>query len=163
MNDFVPAPLKQMPWRFLLLVMAVGGFGATILYSAAGGSLSPWAFSHLVRFGVFLTMAIIMSRIPIRLWEQFSYPAYLGVLTLLILVELVGAVGGGSQRWLDLGFIRLQPSELMKLVIILAVAKFYASLPAGEIRKFNAIWPAAIIIGIPAAFVLIQPDLGTRP
>jgi rod shape determining protein RodA len=161
MNDFVPAPLKQMPWRFLFLVLSIAGFGATVLYSAAGGSLSPWAQSHLIRFGVFLVMAIVMSRIPIRLWEQFSYPAYLGVLILLILVELVGAVGGGSQRWLDLGFIRLQPSELMKLVIILAVAKFYSSLPAGEIRKFNAIWPAGIMIGMPAALVLIQPDLGT--
>ncbi|NBU78912.1 MAG: rod shape-determining protein RodA [Sphingomonadaceae bacterium] len=80
---------------------------------------------------------------------------------LLIGVELIGAIGGGSQRWLDLGFIRLQPSELMKLMIVLATARFYAMLPAGEIRKWTAIWPPLVLLGLPFLLVLIQPDLGT--
>jgi rod shape determining protein RodA len=80
---------------------------------------------------------------------------------LLIAVELLGVVGGGSQRWLDLGFIRLQPSELMKPAIVLTLARFYDLLPAGEIRGWNAIWPAAVLIGFPAGLVLLQPDLGT--
>jgi rod shape determining protein RodA len=80
---------------------------------------------------------------------------------MLIAVELLGAVSGGSQRWLDLGFIRLQPSELMKLAIVLAVARFYDMLPAGELRSFNALWPALGMILFPFLLVLIQPDLGT--
>jgi len=76
-------------------------------------------------------------------------------------VEALGFVGGGAQRWVNLGFINLQPSELMKPVIVLACAHFYSLLPAREIRGWSAIWPAAVLIGIPAALILIQPDLGT--
>src|SRR5690606_31882753 len=79
----------------------------------------------------------------------------------LIGVELLGAVAGGSQRWLDLGFIRLQPSELMKPVIVLAMARFYEILPAAEIRRFGAIWPGVVLVGLPAGLVMLQPDLGT--
>ena len=132
-----------------------------ILYSAAGGSLSPWASSHAIRFAVFLTMAILMSRIPEGVYARFALPGYIGILILLIGVELIGAIGGGSQRWLDLGFIRLQPSELMKLAIVLATARFYAMLPAGEIRKWTAIWPPLVLLGLPFLLVLVQPDLGT--
>ncbi len=88
-------------------------------------------------------------------------PAYLGLVAMLLLVELFGFVGGGSRRWLDLGFIRLQPSELMKPVIVLAVARFYDMLPAGEIRRFSAVWPPALLIGVPAFLAMTQPDLGT--
>src|SRR3546814_1266445 len=106
-------------------------------------------------------MAIVISRLPIDLFKQLAFPAYAGILALLVLVELIGAVGGGSQRWLNLGFIHLQPSELMKLAIVLAVARFYTILPAGEIRKWTAIWPMLVLIGVPAFLILIQPDLGT--
>jgi rod shape determining protein RodA len=160
-DGFVPAPLAQLPWRLLFLVLALGGFGTIILYSAAGGSFSPWAANHAIRFLVFLAMAVVLSRFPERFWHSIAWPGYIAILGMLIIVELIGAVGGGSQRWLDLGFIRLQPSELMKFMIVLAVAKFYSNLPAGEIRGWHAIWPSAVMIGLPAAFVLIQPDLGT--
>lgn len=160
-NGFVPAPLLRLPWRLLFLLIGLGGFGAVILYSAAGGSLSPWASSHAIRFAVFLTMAILMSRIPEGVYARFALPGYIGILILLIGVELIGAIGGGSQRWLDLGFIRLQPSELMKLAIVLATARFYAMLPAGEIRKWTAIWPPLVLLGLPFLLVLVQPDLGT--
>jgi rod shape determining protein RodA len=86
---------------------------------------------------------------------------YAVTLLMLIVVELLGAVAGGSQRWLDLGFIRLQPSELMKPVIVLAMARFYEMLPAGEIRRFGAVWPGIVLVGLPAALVMLQPDLGT--
>jgi rod shape determining protein RodA len=160
-DGFVPAPLLRLPWRLLFLLIGLGGFGAVILYSAAGGSLSPWASSHAIRFAVFLTMAILMSRIPEGVYARFALPGYIGILILLIGVELIGAIGGGSQRWLDLGFIRLQPSELMKLAIVLATARFYAMLPAGEIRKWTAIWPPLVLLGLPFLLVLVQPDLGT--
>ncbi len=160
-NSLIPAPLISLPWRFIGLLCLIAGFGAVILFSAAGGSFSPWAQSHTLRFGLFLGGAIVLSRFSERFWKDIALPAYLLVLVLLIGVELLGKIGGGSQRWLDLGIIRLQPSELMKLTIVLAVARFYDVLPAGEIRRWNAIWPAALMIGFPAILILIQPDLGT--
>ncbi|MFL9841947.1 rod shape-determining protein RodA [Sphingomonas sp. ST-64] len=158
---FVPAPVMRLPWGALLLVMAIGGFGTAMLYSAAGGSFGPWALSHGARFSVFLAIALAMSRVPVDWYRQMALPAYGICLVLIILTELIGHVAGGAQSWLDLGFMRLQPSELMKLNLVLALARFYEMLPAGETRKFGAIWPAAIIILLPAALVLVQPDLGT--
>ncbi|QDX25264.1 rod shape-determining protein RodA [Sphingomonas suaedae] len=158
---FVPAPVMRLPWGALLLVVAIGGFGTAMLYSAAGGSLGPWALSHGARFSIFLAIALAMSRVPVDWYRQLALPAYGICLVLIMLTELIGHVAGGAQSWLDLGFMRLQPSELMKLNIVLALARFYEMLPVGETRKFGAIWPAAIIILLPAALVLIQPDLGT--
>jgi rod shape determining protein RodA len=160
-DGFVPAPIAQLPWRLLWLILAIGGFGAIILFSAAGGSATPWALNHAVRFSAFLVIAIIMSRVREEVWQQIAYPLYFVVLAMLFGVEVVGGISGGSQRWLDLGIIRLQPSELMKLAIVLAVARFYATLPPGEIRRWNAIWPPGLLIGAPAILVLLQPDLGT--
>lgn len=160
-NSLIPEPLAQLPWRFLGTLILIAGFGSVILYSAAGGSFSPWAGSHFIRFGIFLIMAIILSRFPERFWKDIAFPAYGLILILLIGVELLGKISGGSQRWLDLGIIRLQPSELMKFTIILALARFYDMLPSSEIRRPNAIWPAAVMVGLPAALILVQPDLGT--
>jgi len=160
-DGFIPAPLVQLPWRLLFVLIAIGGFGSVILYSAAGGSLTPWAASHAVRFCIFLVMALIMSRIPEEFYARTAIPGYFAVLFLLVAVELIGGISGGSQRWLDLGFIRLQPSELMKLAIVLATARFYSMLPAGQIRTWTAIWPPALLFGLPFLLVLIQPDLGT--
>ncbi|RYY23126.1 MAG: rod shape-determining protein RodA [Sphingomonadales bacterium] len=160
-SSVVPAQLAQLPWRIILLVMAIAFFGLLVLYSAASGHIRPWALSQGTRFMIFLAMAIVLSRVPESWWALGAFPAYIATLVMLIGVELLGAVAGGSQRWLDLGFIRLQPSELMKPVIVLACARFYEMLPAGEIRRFGAIWPAVVLIGLPAGLVMLQPDLGT--
>ncbi|MFS0735468.1 rod shape-determining protein RodA [Sphingomonas sp. 1P06PA] len=160
-DSMVPAPLAQLPWRIILLVAAIGGFGLVVLYSAAGGNIRPWAFSHAIRFAFFIGVAIAISRVREDQLKAIALPTYVVILLLLFLVEIFGFVGGGSQRWLDLGIIRLQPSELMKPVIVLALARFYDQLPAGEIRRFSAIWPAAVLIGLPFALVMLQPDLGT--
>ena len=157
----IPEPLAELPWRVILLVLAIGGFGLVVLYSAAGGSLRPWAMSQGVKFFAFLFAAVAMSRVPERVWKAGALPAYALIVVALVLVEALGAVRGGSQRWLDLGFIRLQPSELMKPCIVLACARFYDMLPAGETRRFAAVWPAAVMIGVPTALVMVQPDLGT--
>ncbi|MCW3848838.1 rod shape-determining protein RodA [Sphingomonas sp. LB-2] len=158
---FVPAPLAQLPWKIILLIAAIGVFGLLVLYSAAGGDLQKWAMPQGIRFFAFLAMAIALSRVPEGFWAMAAFPMYGVILAMLLGVELLGAVAGGSQRWLDLGLIRLQPSELMKPVIVLTLARFYEILPAGEIRKFGAIWPAAVLIGLPAGLVMLQPDLGT--
>jgi len=160
-NRYLPAPLAGFNWRILALILALTGFGLVVLYSAAGGHLRPWAINQGIRFFVFLTLALVFSRVPERMWKAGALPAYAVVLLGLVAVELLGKVSGGSQRWLDLGFIRLQPSELMKLMIVLALARFYDLLPAGEIRGWTAIWPAALLIGFPFILVLLQPDLGT--
>ncbi len=158
---FVPAPLARLPWRVLFLLIAIGGFGLVVLFSAAGGSVQPWASRQGMAFAIFLLAAIGISRIRMSFWQGIALPAYAVITVMLVLVELVGAVKGGSQRWLDLGFIRVQPSEFMKPAIVLALARFYDLLPAGEIRRFGAVWPAAAMLGVPVILVMLQPDLGT--
>lgn len=160
-DSLVPAPLALLPWRVLVLVVAIGAFGLVVLYSAAGGSLYPWAWSQGVRFAAFLVGALALSRLREDLLKASVFPLYIVLMLLLIVVDLFGFVGGGSRRWLDLGFVRLQPSELMKPVIVLVLAYFYDRLPASETRGFTALWPALVLIGLPAAFVMLQPDLGT--
>ncbi len=160
-SGLVPAPLSQLPWRVLFLVIAIGGFGLVVLFSAAGGSLTPWALPQAVKFAVFLGMAIVLSRVSPETWGRLALPGYAVFLVLLVLVELLGAVRGGSQRWLDLGFIRLQPSELMKVMIVLALARFYDMLPPAEVRKYGPLIPAGVLIGLPFLLVMTQPDLGT--
>ncbi|WP_315760152.1 rod shape-determining protein RodA [Sphingomonas sp. Y38-1Y] len=161
LSELIPAPIAQLPWHVLLLILAIGGFGTVVLFSAAGGSFLPWAWSQGLRLSVCLGLAIVLSWVPARAWEAIALPGYGITLVALVAVELLGAVKGGSQRWLDLGFIRLQPSEFMKLFMVLAAARFYAILPAAEVRRFSGIWPAAGLIAMPAALVMLQPDLGT--
>jgi rod shape determining protein RodA len=160
-QSIVPAPLARQPWRMLVPLIALVLFGAAVLYSAAGGNFRPWAQSHLIRFAVFLAMALVLARIPKELFKWAAYPVYAGVLLLLIMVEAIGAIGGGSQRWLDLGFMSLQPSELMKPAVVLVLARFFDSLPPAMTASWRGIAPAAAMIGVPAALVILQPDLGT--
>lgn len=161
MSDFIPAPIAQLPWKTILLLLVMASFGFVVLYSAAGGSLTPWAGLHMGRFVIFLAMAVVMSRFNESFWKTMAFPTYIVIVIMLLGVELIGAVGGGSQRWLNLGFIRLQPSELMKVAIILAVARFYDLLPPSQIRTWGAIWPLFALLALPCALILLQPDLGT--
>jgi rod shape determining protein RodA len=160
-NSLVPAPLAQLPWKVLLTVIGITFFGLAVLYSAAGGSLQPWALGQGMRFCLFLAMSIAISRLREEQIKQAVVPAYVILIIALVLTELLGKVAGGSQRWLNLGIIRIQPSELMKPLIVLTLARFYDLLPSGEIRRWTAIWPALLLIGVPGALILIQPDLGT--
>ncbi|HMC92712.1 MAG TPA: rod shape-determining protein RodA [Allosphingosinicella sp.] len=160
-QSLVPAAIAELPWRMLALVTFITGFGLVVLYSAAGGKLMPWALPQGARFCIFLGLAVAISRIHTERIKDIAFPAYGIVLFLLVLVEALGFVGKGAQRWLSLGFMNLQPSELMKPVIILALARFFDLLPVAELRKWNAVWPAAAMLGVPAALILIQPDLGT--
>lgn len=159
--NLIPRPVAQLPWGMLSLVFALTGFGLVVLYSAAGGHLSPWAGSQGAKFIVFVGMALVMSRVPEAMYRSAAYPIYALILLALFGVELIGGISGGSRRWLDLVVIRLQPSELMKLAIVLALAQFYDRLPSGELRGWNALWPPAILIGVPFLLVMAQPDLGT--
>jgi rod shape determining protein RodA len=159
--SMVPAGIAALPWRVMTVLTAIAIFGFIVLYSAAGGSITPWAVNQAVRFVIFMGMALAIRRVPLALIAEMAFPAYGAILVALVLVELIGGVAGGSQRWINLGFMQLQPSEFMKPVIVLAVARFYARLPVGELRGWNALWPALVLIGLPWALVLVQPDLGT--
>ena len=160
-GGLVPVPLAELPWRVIVPLTALTCFGAAVLYSAAGGSMQPFAASHLLLFGVFLVMAVCLSFIP-RNWVYLAaYPAYGAILVLLVLVEGIGAIGGGSQRWLALGPLNLQPSELMKPAIVLVLASFFHTLPAGAVNSWRALVPPAVLIALPMLLVLMQPDLGT--
>jgi rod shape determining protein RodA len=123
--------------------------------------MSPYASSQLLRFAVFLVMAFVISYLPVELARLAAYPIYGAVLLLLLPVEILGQIGGGSQRWLDLGPIVLQPSELMKPTIVLVLAAYFHSLPAGITNQFKPLIPPALLVGVPTALVLLQPDLGT--
>ena len=160
-QPIVPEPVARQPWQVILPLAALVIFGSCVLYSAAGGHLRPWALTHLLRFFAFLGMAVVLARFPRDWFKLAAYPIYGAVLVLLVLVELLGAIGGGSQRWLDLGVMTLQPSELMKPAIVLVLARFYDTLPATVTTNWRGLVPAAGLIAMPAAFVMLQPDLGT--
>ncbi len=160
-RSIVPEAIARQPWRVFLPLTALVLFGGAVLYSAAGGHLRPWALTHVIRFAVFMVMALVIARVRRELFQTLAYPIYGGVLVLLVLVELIGGIGGGSQRWLNLGFMTLQPSELMKPAIVLALARFFESLPAAMTASWRGLIPALGLVGVPAALVMLQPDLGT--
>ena len=161
-RQIVPtAVANAMPWKVTLLLSMMACFGGLVLYSAAGGHLAPWAGNHVLRFGIFLCMAFLISFVREPWWRMIAFPLYGVIVVSLLGVELLGAVAGGSQRWLNIGPIRLQPSEFMKPVVVLALAHLYGMMPPAHIRTWAAIWPAGVLIGVPMALVLLQPDLGT--
>ena len=160
-SAIIPRPLARLPWRLIFLVTGIAGFGLIVLYSAAGGSLRPWALKQGIIFLGFLSIAVAMSWMRETTIKAIAFPIYAVTLIMLIGVEMLGFVGKGAQRWLDLGPIRLQPSEFMKPAIVLTLARFYELVPAGEIRNSRAIWPAMALLGVPAFLILVQPDLGT--
>jgi rod shape determining protein RodA len=161
LSAIIPQPLAKLPWRLIFLVAGIAGIGIITLYSAAGGSAQPWALKQGLTILVFLTIAVGMSWLREETIKALVFPAYAAIILMLFLVDAMGFVGKGAQRWLDLGFIRLQPSEFMKPAIVLVLARFYELLPIGAIRQWRAIWPAALLIGVPWVLILVQPDLGT--
>ncbi|MEM9128078.1 MAG: FtsW/RodA/SpoVE family cell cycle protein, partial [Pseudomonadota bacterium] len=124
-----------MNWPLTLLLISTASAGFLMLYSVAGGSWSPWAEPQLERFGLGLTVMFIIALVPIWFWRNMSVLAYLGSIALLIFVELFGTVGMGAQRWIDLGFMRLQPSEVMKVALVMLLAAYYDWLPSHKTSR----------------------------
>lgn len=156
-----PRKLLYLNWPITLLLVAVASLGFLMLYSVAGGSYSPWAEPQMKRFAVGLALMIIVAMIPIWFWRNVALVGYLGTIALLVLVAVIGDQGGGAQRWVDLGFMRLQPSELMKITLVMLLAAYYDWLPMNKVS--HPLWVAlpVVLILIPTALVLRQPDLGT--
>ena len=148
-------------WPLILLLAAVASFGFLMLYSVAGGSMRPWVDPQMKRFVLGLAAMLMVAFVPIYFWRNVAALAYLISILLLIAVELFGVVGMGAQRWIDLGFMRLQPSELMKVTLIMLLAAYYDILDVNKVSR--PLWvaiPVALIL-VPVFLVLKQPDLGT--
>ncbi len=161
---YVPTGLRKplyLNWPLVLLLTAVAGIGFLMLYSVAGGSASPWMEPQVKRFGVGMAAMFVIAMIPIWFWRNMSAMAYAVSLVLLLWVEFFGSIGMGAQRWIDLGFMRLQPSELMKIALVMLLAAYYDWLaPSRTSRPIWVIIPVLLIL-IPTLLVLKQPDLGT--
>ncbi len=151
----------QVNWGLVILVSIIATVGVAMLYSAANGSFSPWASRQAVRFGIGLVVMLVLALIDIRIWFRFSYVIYLGALSLLVLVEVMGSVGMGAQRWIDLRVIQLQPSEVMKVALVMALARYFHGIAPEDIGRPFVLVPPIFVALAPAALVLKQPDLGT--
>ncbi len=148
-------------WFLVILIGLTAGFGIAMLYSVAGGDMSPWAGRQAIRLAVGVSLMLFVAFIDIRIWMRLAYPLYAVGLVLLLIVEIMGEVGMGAQRWLDLGFFNLQPSEIMKIAIVLALARYFHGLTAEDVQRFRWLIIPLFMALVPAGLVLIEPDLGT--
>jgi rod shape determining protein RodA len=153
--------LKHLNWGMVLLLSLLAGIGFLSLYSAGGGQWDPWAGRHITRYAMFVVMMIGIALIDIRFWYRMAYPIYAIGFVLLIIVEIMGHVGMGAQRWINLGFIQIQPSELMKIAVVLALARMFHSATIDDMRSLRFLMLSAILIVAPVGLVLLQPNLGT--
>jgi len=153
--------LMEVNWGLVLLITLIAMGGIAMLYSVAGGHFHPWALSQLSKFLVGLIILVVAAAIDVRVWMSLAYPAYGVALLLLIAVDVAGHVGLGAQRWIMLGPIELQPSELMKISLVLALARFLHGKSVEEVSKPLNVAIGLAMIGIPALFVVIEPNLGT--
>ncbi|MBR1949212.1 MAG: rod shape-determining protein RodA [Alphaproteobacteria bacterium] len=148
-------------FSYVLLIFILASIGIVMLYSAANGSWEPWAFPQLMRFGLGFFVMMFLAFMDIRIFLRFSYLFYFAVLGLLFIVEVSGYVGMGAQRWINLGFMKLQPSELMKIALVMALARYFNSVTLQKIESIKGVIIPLIMVMIPVALVLMQPDLGT--
>lgn len=153
--------VKHLNVGLIALVCLLAAVGIAALYSAAGGDFSPWAMRQGIRFIFCFVIMIGIALIDIRWWYRLAWPAYGAGLALLLAVEVMGHIGMGAQRWIDLGFMKLQPSELMKIATIMVLARIFHAASAENIQRLSFLILPAIVILIPVGFVLLQPDLGT--
>ena len=148
--------IKNLNYLLIFLLILISFIGAAGLYSAADGSYQPWASKHLVRFYVFLLMAIVISMIDIKLIYKYSYLLFILSLLLLISVEVIGVLGKGATRWIRFFGLSIQPSEFVKITIILSLAKFYHDIKFENIKKISYLFFPFLILGIPFIFVIIH-------
>ena len=151
----------EFNWGFLLLICAIASMGFAMLFSVADGNVDPWASRQMMRFGVGLVILFVVAFVDVRVWMTLAYPAYAIALVLLIGVEFAGFRGMGAQRWIDLGIIQLQPSELMKITLILALARYFHGLTLDQVSRLKYMFLPLLMIGAPFYLTLRQPDLGT--
>jgi rod shape determining protein RodA len=153
--------LYEVNWAFVLLIVLIGTIGIAMLYSVELGNWDPYASRHALRFSVGVLMMIAVALMPPRFWMSLAYPAYIGSLLLLIGVEFFGATAMGAQRWIDIGPIRMQPSEIMKIALVLALARYYHDLDDEKVSGLGGLIIPVFMIAMPMGLIIKQPDLGT--
>ncbi len=151
----------RMSWGLLILIVLIASIGFAMLYSAAGGDVDPWAKRQLIRFICGLGLVFIVSLSDIRFWMRSAYFFYAAALGALILVEVYGLIGMGAQRWLNLGWLQIQPSEIMKIALILVLAAYFHGRTLEELKKIRYMLVPLAMVVVPMVLVLRQPDLGT--
>ena len=164
-RDRVSSKLGEIDWRLTGLLCIVAGIGTAMLYSVAGGQWQPWALDHMIRFGVLLVAMLALAMVHPKWWFRAAYPLYAVLLVMVLLIEFTPLgyepVGAGAKNWLNLGFIRLQPGEFMKLGVVLALARWYHNHTANDAKlSWKLLIPAAMI-GVPFLLIAKQPDLGS--
>jgi len=153
--------LVEINWGLILLITLCACAGFAMLYSVAGGQFHPWALPQIIKFVVGFFILLAAAVVDVRVWMSLAYPAYGVALLLLVAVDVAGHVGLGAQRWIMLGPLELQPSELMKVSLVLALSRFLHGKSVEEVSKPLNLGIALGMIGIPALFVVLQPNLGT--
>ncbi len=153
--------LLAFNWVFVLLISCLACVGAAALYSVAGGSFDPWAEAHVIRYCLGLGLLFAVALTDIRVWVKLAYPVYFVALALLAAVPLIGVESGGAQRWLQFGSFSFQPAELMKVALVLALARYFEWLPSRHISNPLALMIPVLMILVPVGLVVMQPDLGT--
>src|SRR4029077_8128079 len=152
---------RHFNWGLLLAIAATAGIGFAMLYSAGNGHADPWMSRQALRFAGGFCALIVVALVDFRFWLRHAYPLYALAFLLLIYVEVAGHIGMGAQRWINVGFLQLQPSELMKISLVLALARYFHGLTYEDIGKpINILLPIVMVL-VPAGLVLMQPDLGT--
>lgn len=153
--------LLSFNWLLLLLLIGLTSVGVAMLYSAANGAWDPWASRHAVRFGMGLVLLFGVALVDLRLWLRLAYPLYGLAFVLLVVVEVMGTIGMGAQRWINLGVIQLQPSEVMKVTLVMALARYFHGLSLEQTGRIHWLIPPVLMVAAPVALVMNQPDLGT--
>ena len=153
--------IMQVHWLLVLFMSVMALVGFAMMISAAGGSFSPWATRQIMRFAFAFVLMLGLALIPVGTLLRYAYVIYALCLLLLVAVEVAGFIGMGAKRWVDVGGVNLQPSELMKLAVILALGRYYHSVNTQDVSRLLLLLPPILIVMIPAAFILRQPNLGT--
>ena len=153
--------LIRLNWEMFVIILLVASIGFAMLYSAANGNLSPWASKQMFLFSLGMLLMVLVAIIDIRFWLKLSYLVYGFNLSLLLIVEVLGSVGMGAQRWLDVGLFQFQPSETMKIALVMALARYFHGLETYDVRRIRFLVVPLLLIAIPSILVLRQPDLGT--
>ena len=148
-------------WGLVALIIGAAASGFVMLISVAGGSLDPWASAQMQRFSIGLVAMFVIAMTPIWIWRNISIPIYIIALLLLLLVEFLGSTGMGAQRWINLGFINLQPSEVAKIALVMLMAAYYDWLPSDKVSRPFWVLVPLIFISLPVLLIIQQPDLGT--
>ncbi len=151
----------QISWTLVVMIMILGAVGLTMLYSAAGGNMDPWATRQMIRLIIGFAALLVVALIDLRVWMQYAYVIYGVTLALLVGVEIAGKIGMGAQRWIDLRFFLLQPSEVMKVALMLALARYFHSVSYENLGRITYVLVPTLMVAAPVALVLRQPDLGT--